>query len=255
MTLRAAPGAVSVTLGAVSLGLLTLLLPYLGEGTFSFTGQLAAYAAFILAAGAILFGFPSLVETVDTPRLLAFCAALAAPGAVAAFFSRADVLTGTPGGVTLFILFCANVLRILAAGAVAVSLARYVSSAGVALLIAGVVVVSDLFSVLAGPTRALLARDSAALDLLLLVFPTFGRPLGFALGISDFIFLAFFIAVSRLLHLRLQLTFVSSCLAVLIAMTVGLLLERPVPVLPFIALSFVLSNGDLIYGSLLNKSR
>jgi hypothetical protein len=70
------------------------------------------------------------------------------------------------------------------------------------MLIVAVATASDLFSVLAGPTRTLVEEDSPALDLLLLVFPIFGSALGFGLGVSDFIFLALFAAASRFLNLR-----------------------------------------------------
>src|SRR5918999_5196952 len=92
--------------------------------------------------------------------------------------------------------------RIVAAASVGISLARYVGSVGVILLIVAVATDSDLFSVFAGPTRTLVEEDSPALDVLLLVFPTFGSALGFALGVSDIVFLALFVAVSCFLELR-----------------------------------------------------
>ena len=60
----------------------------------------------------------------------------------------------------------------------------------------------DLFSVLAGPTKALVEEGSPALDFLLVIFPTFGQPLGFALGVANFFFLVLFAAVARYLSLR-----------------------------------------------------
>jgi hypothetical protein len=97
-------------------------------------------------------------------------------------------------------------------------------------------------------------EDSPVLDFLLLVFPTFGSPLGFGLGVSDFIFLALFAAASRFLNLRYLATLLGLCLATFLAVTAGLLLERPLPALPFIAIAFVLVNLDLILRSLGRRS-
>jgi hypothetical protein len=76
------------------------------------------------------------------------------------------------------------------------------------------------------------------------IIPTFGYPLGFALGVADFIFLALFSAVAHHLKgLRPFITLSLGCTAVLLAMLVGFLLETALPALPFIALSFILANA------------
>jgi hypothetical protein len=100
----------------------------------------------------------------------------------------------------------------------------------------------------------LLEEDSPALDLLLLVFPTFGSALGFALGVSDFVFLALFAAASRFLNLRYLATLLCTCFATFLAVTAGLLLARPLPALPFIAIAFVLANADLILAFFTRRS-
>src|SRR5918997_1374803 len=133
------------------------------------------------------------------------------------------------------------------------SLARYVKSVGVVVLIVAVAIASDLFSVFAGPTKALVEEDSPALDVLLHIFPTFGSALGFGLGVSDFIFLALFAAASRFLHLRYTATLLGVCFAAFLAVTAGLLLQRPLPALPFIATAFVIVNADLIVTSLVKR--
>ena len=119
----------------------------------------------------------------------------------------------------------------------------------IALLVAGLAA-ADLFSVFAGPTRALVESGAPALDYLLLIFPTFGYPLGFALGLADFIFLTLFAALARHLEgLGTLPTLALGFAAVLLAMLTGLLLARPLPALPFIALSFVLTNASPLYKS------
>ncbi len=88
-------------------------------------------------------------------------------------------------------------------------------------------------------------------NVLLLVFPTFGSPLGFGLGVSDFIFLSLFSAAGRFLNLRYLATLLGVCFATFLAVTCGLLLERPLPALPFVAGAFVFVNADLILAFLI----
>jgi hypothetical protein len=45
-------------------------------------------------------------------------------------------------------------------------------------------------------------------------------------------------------------TLLGVCFAAFLAVTAGLLLQRPLPALPFIAIAFVLVNADLIVVSL-----
>ena len=184
-----------------------------------------------------------------TSRLLALGAAAAAFGAFFALIARPE---GLESG-SWVLLSLANLFRILAAASVGISLARYVGSVDVILLIVVVATASDLFSVFAGPTKTLVEEDSPVLDLLLLVFPTFGSALGFGLGVSDFIFLALFAAASRSLNLRYLATLLCVCFATFLAVCAGLLLERPLPALPFIAIAFVLVNADFILASLTGR--
>src|SRR5215212_7087954 len=178
-----------------------------------------------------------------TPRLGFSTALLVSP----------EDLDNGSGVLVLLALCVANLSRILAAGCVGVALARYITSVGVVLIIVFAAVASDLFSVFAGPTRVLVQEDSPVLDGLLLVFPTFGSALGFGLGVSDFIFLALFVAASRFLNLRYVATLLGVCFAAFLAVSARLLLQRPLPALPFIAVAFVLVDADLIVTSLVKK--
>jgi len=236
--------------GFAVLALVTLVLPAVGEAVFSPARQISAYILVLVSVGLIFHGLLSLWEKLPTPAMLVLGAVAAALGFPAAFLSRPEALAEEPVILSLLALLLANAFRLLAATALAYALARHVTSPGVALLIAGVATVSDLFSVFAGPTRALVREDSPALDFLLLIFPTFGQPAGFALGISDFIFLALFAATSRLLNLRYPLTLAAGLAATLLAMACGLLLERPLPALPFISVSFVIVNANLLLAAL-----
>lgn len=238
--------------GAVLLLILIFVAPLIGAG-FSYTAQILAFVIAVFATGALLFGFPSLVSDTVTPWLLGFGATAAVLGGLAAIFARPDVLAEGWAVIPLLALFVSNILRISAAAALGISLARHVTSPAIALLIAAMATASDLFSVFAGPTKAMVEKNAPALDFLLVIFPTFGQALGFALGISDFIFLALFITMSLLLNFRHIPTTLAVCAGTLLAMTTSLLLERPLPALPFISLAFVLVNADLILASLLKR--
>jgi hypothetical protein len=65
--------------------------------------------------------------------------------------------------------------------------------------------------------------------------------------------MALFAAAARFLDLRYAATLLGLCCAAFLAVTAGLLLQRPLPALPFIALAFVLVNADLIVASLTRR--
>ena len=240
--------------GAVALVALILLMPLAGAAPQAPPAALiAAYALVLLPLPLLLHGFLLGSRGHATPRLLVLGAVSAALGFPLALLARPEALEGGSGVLVLIALSVANLSRILAAACVGISLARHVESVGVILIIVAAAIVSDLFSVFAGPTRALMREDSPLLDVLLLVFPTFGSALGFGLGVSDFIFLALFAAASRFLNLRYAATLLGVCFAAFLALTAGLLLERPLPALPFVALAFVFVNSDLIVASLAGR--
>jgi hypothetical protein len=224
----------------------TVSLPFTSPAGSSMLAWICAYALAIVPVGFVLHGFSGLVGLVGdltTPRLLALGATAAVLGGLTALLSRPEALSEGARWSALIALFAANVFRVLSAASLGFVLARYVLSPGAALLVAAVAAASDLFSVFAGPTKALVREDSPALDFLVLIFPTFGTPLGFGLGVSDFIFIALFAYVARALDFHYPLTLICCCAATALALTAGLLTERPLPALPFIALSFVLVNA------------
>ncbi len=241
-------------IGGAGLAALSFLLPLADTSEPTRTSRVAAYVLVLTFVASLLHGFILAARGYATSRLLALGAVAAAFGVLFALLASPEAVENGSGVLLSFALALANLFRILAAASVGISLARYVGSVGVVMLIVAVAVVSDLFSVFAGPTRALVEEDSPVLDLLLLVFPTFGSALGFGLGVSDFIFLALFAAASRSLNLRYPATLLCTCFATFLAVTAGLLLERPLPALPFIAIAFVLVNGDLALASLTRRS-
>ena len=240
--------------GAAMLVALIFLLPLVDRMPESiFAARITAYALVLVPISLLLHGFFVAAGGYATSRLLALGAVSAALGLSTAFLSRPEDLESSSGFFVLLALFVADLSRILAAACVGIALARYITSVGVVLIIVLAAIASDLFSVFAGPTRVLVQEDSPVLDGLLLVFPTFGSALGFGLGVSDFIFLALFAAASRLLDLRYAATLLGVCFAAFLAVSAGLLLERPLPALPFIAITVVIVNADLIVTSLVKR--
>jgi hypothetical protein len=229
---------------------LVFLLPLVGTMPATFlAARIVAYALVLVPISLLLHGFFVSARGYETPWLLALGAASATLGVSSAFLASPEDLENGSGVFVLLALCVADLSRILAAACLGIALARYITSVGVVLIIVLAAIASDLFSVFAGPTRMLVQEDSPVLDGLLLVFPTFGSALGFGLGVSDFIFLALFAAASRFLDLRYVATLLGLCFAAFLAVTAGLLLQRPLPALPFIALAFVVVNADLIVAS------
>jgi hypothetical protein len=240
--------------GAATLVALIFLLPLVDAMPESFlAARITAYALVLVPISLLLHGFFVAAGGYATARLLALGAVSAALGLSSAFLARPEDLVDGSGVLVLLALCVADLTRILAAACLGIALARYITSVGVVLIIVFAAVASDLFSVFAGPTRVLVQEDSPVLDGLLLVFPTFGSVLGFGLGLSDFIFLALFAAASRFLDLRYAATLLGVCFAAFLAVTAGLLLQRPLPALPFIAIAFLLVNADLIVASLAKR--
>jgi hypothetical protein len=240
--------------GAATLVALVFLLPLVDAMPESFlAARIVAYGLVLVPIALLLHGIFVGAGGYTTSRLLALGAVTGALGLSSAFLASPEDLESSSGIIGLLALSFADLSRILAAACVGITLARYITSVGVVLITVLAAIAADLFSVLAGPTRALVQEDSPVLDALLLVFPTFGSALGFGLGVSDFIFLALFAAASRFLDLRYAATLLGICFAALLAVTTGLLLQRPLPALPFIAIAFVLVNADLIVASLAKR--
>jgi hypothetical protein len=240
--------------GAATLAALTLLMPLMGTSAdLTPVVRILAYALVFVPVALLLHGSIVASRVFVTSRLLLLGAVSAAIGLLSALLARPEYLADGPGLLILLALCIADLARILAAACVGISLARYITSVGTVLIVVVVAIAADIFSVFAGPTEALVRTESPLLDFLVLIFPTFGSPLGFGLGLSDFIFLALFAAAARTLDLRYSATLLAVCTAAFLAVTAGLLLARPLPALPFIAMAFVIVNADLILASLTRR--
>lgn len=242
--------------GLFGLTAVVALLPFLGDESVSFTEQLLSYVLTIIPCTALVYGLLALLDAhLRTPRLLLLGTISGAVGALAIYLGGRPEDLGAPAVLPLALLLLADSLRIVAAVSFALALARQVTSPGAALLVAFAASASDLFSVFAGPTKILVQEDSPALDFLLLIFPTFGYPLGFALGIADFIFLALFVALAAYLKFKPLTTIVLGSVSILLAMLAGLLLETALPALPFIAFSFLAANLTPLCRSFLHNRK
>ncbi len=252
--IRTSRRGLSITLvGAAALVGLTLFLPLVGATEVGTAARIVAYALIFLPIPLLLHGAIVASPGFATPRLLLIGAASAAVGFPAALLVSPENLFDGPGFLLLLALCVADLARILAAACVGISLARYITSVGTVLIVVVAAIAADIFSVFAGPTGALVRAESPLLDLLILVFPTFGSPLGFGLGLSDFIFMTLFAAAARSLDLRYTTTLLAVCAAAFLAVTTGLLLARPLPALPFISIAFVVGNADLIVAALVGR--
>ena len=248
----AVPGLPLAVTGLLTLAAVVALLPYLGDEDVSLAEQILSYVLAIVPSGLVVYGLLAFLDSRlrRTPLLLLTGAGVGIGGALAAYLGGRPEDLAAPAALPLALLFVADALRVTAAVSLALALARQVTSIGAALLVAVVASASDLFSVFAGPTKALVQEDSPVLDFLLLIFPTFGYPLGFALGVADFIFLALFVALAGYLALKPLATLALGCAAILLAMLAGLLLGTALPALPFIALSFLTANAPTLCRSL-----
>jgi len=114
-------------------------------------------------------------------------------------------------------------------------------------LLVGAVValVVDLYSVFRGPTRLVVEHAPRTLDFLLVQFPSLGSDrAGFGLGVSDFLFLALFVAGSRRCGLHARASLAAMLAGVLATVVAAAILDRALPALPLLCLAFILVNAD-----------
>jgi len=111
---------------------------------------------------------------------------------------------------------------------------------------AGLVLLIDAWSVFFGPTKAIVEATPSLLEYLLVVFPSAGGSVGAALGVTDFVFLAFFTVGSAITGLRHRLGFTLMAASFPVSLGLAMGLERGLPALPLLGLAFLLANADLL---------
>ena len=127
------------------------------------------------------------------------------------------------------------------------------SSISQVLLISGLIILVDFYSVFLGPTKALVESGSRWIGYLTISLPTFGAPAISRIGISDLIFFSLFIACSLTYRLRRITTALAMTGSFLGTMVAGITLDRGVPALPLLSVSFLLANADLLYHRFLEE--
>lgn len=140
----------------------------------------------------------------------------------------------------------ANGGRLLFAAALGALLARYIERASWIVALAVLAAVVDVWSVYAesGVTNQVLdAADgggsSRLLDLLLFTGPSVnGAPL-FAVGVTDLVFLAFFLAWAHDWRVDMRLAAGALLAASWLALVVGEVIARTIPMLPFLSLAIL----------------
>ena len=165
------------------------------------------------------------------PLLAAFAAAVAATALL--------IWAGYPGTPATLTKLCAASLLGLGLGSLLQSTAEIVT---IALLIAAV----DIYSVAAGPTKVIVEHHVDVLNAFTLAFHPLGSSGVAQIGSSDFVFLAVFLAAATRFGLRREASWLAMTGSFGATLLLSYLLDRALPALPLLSLSFLLVNADAL---------
>ncbi len=232
----AATAAGAPALGAAA-GLLALLglevglaprLPDLGRGA----AAVALYAAVPLAlCGLALWALHPVAARPAVRALGLFVLA----GVPAVLLALADVeALATP-------------LKLAAAAGLGFWLAGLVEAAWQLAVLAGVAAIVDIASVAAGPTNELVDRAPRALEVVALHLPAWGGGPEVLIGVTDFAFMAAFLAGAIAFGLRARATLAAMVAALVVAVAVSVAAGRGLPGLPLMAAALIAVNADRIF--------
>lgn len=169
MSRFASPAPLLAAIGAAGLGVVTAVLPILGDRHVALPEHVLTFVLILLPVSLLIYGILVIGADSAVWKLLFWGMAAGALGAAAAYLGgRPEELAGSTTTLPLMLLFLADALRIAAATYAGLVLARPFASSGMALLAAGLVAAVDLFSVFAGPTRTLVENEFPSLDYFLL---------------------------------------------------------------------------------------
>ncbi len=143
--------------------------------------------------------------------------------------------------------------KILFATSAGLWISLMLTSIGQVLLIAGLIILVDFYSVFLGPTRKIVESGSNWIDYLTINLPVFGAPASSQIGISDIIFFSLFVGVSINYLLRRTSTALALTASFIATMVFGVKLEIGVPALPLLSVFFLLANADLLYHRFLSE--
>lgn len=161
------------------------------------------------------------------------------------------LVTGLPVGIALSaggLLFWGAPWKVLAALCFGKLVGREVVQAWWLALAAAIAFAVDIWSVFAGPTRAVVERAPAALDYLVVHFPGWGmQGPATGLGMSDFVFLGLLTAGAAAAQLRPRAVLAAGLSSFVLTLVLALLTDRPLPALPLLCVAFLAVNVDLLF--------
>lgn len=223
-----------VAVGCVTFALLTwgVVAPGMPRVLPSFAGPLAVFLALVLLA----LAQGRFLVRADQPALFA--------GFLASGVALHFIYDAAPFG--------ANVLRVVAAVFLGALIARNIERISFAFVIALAIAITDIWSVYSekGTTNQIVNSDEGwvqnLLQLLLLEAPKVGEYPLFYIGTADLIFLVVFISFVHYWRLGVPRTAIAMMAALIGSMVFSSLVEDGVPVLPFMAISFLVANFDAL---------
>ncbi len=167
---------------------------------------------------------------------LALLAGLASAGAIVAGWGTVELLA-----------------KLVFAASAGLWIGLMLTSISQILLISGLIIIVDFYSVFLGPTKKIIESGSNWIDYLTINLPVFGAPAVSRLGVSDMIFFSLFIACSLTYRLRRVITVLAMTVSFIGTMIAGIAFNKGVPALPLLSISFVSANADLLYQRFLEE--
>ena len=225
-----------VILGVISVSLLVGLLFTGIVDRNSDLGLILAFAPGMIFTAALASGLTFLILLRNKLLLLALSAAFIAAGSL--FLGLAPI---------------ESLAKVLSAACVGLWISLMLTSVSQVLLIAGLIIIVDFYSVFFGPTKMMIESSSDVIDYLTISLPVFGVDAASRLGASDIIFFSLFIGTTLIYDLRRELTAVSMTISLVGTMVIGISLGYGVPALPLLSVFFLLTNIDLLYRRFLDE--
>lgn len=240
----------------------------LGSGTTtSHRIDLDRRQTFAFAAGLllVLWGYlsqflPSLPDGINS--VVSTCIALTLVGAIVYGLAPLDrhghglllvaavVLPFTMLMIAFEAVAPSNVLKVILAAIVGLWIAQGMTGRGWIIAFAAAASLSDVVSVLVGPTRMMLNHSPEMIGGFTIAMTWFGYSgdqLHTAIGVADIVFISMFLGAARRFGLR-ELPSLVAMLASIIVTLLAALWWHTLPALPLISLYFIGVNIDLIVG-------
>ena len=193
---------------------------------------LVSSAVVFSLVAALVWGMSSLTRL---GRRLAYVALVALPAAVVL------VWLGWPAP--------ANVAKVVGAAALGLWIALELERPSWIVIVAVVSAAVDIFSVAAGPTKAILAKGPLVVGYFTVVVTWAGYSVAEAftgLGVSDVVFFALYVGAARRFGLRAGWS-TAAMTASFLATVTAAMYWTALPALPLLSVAFLAVNGDLLW--------